>query len=56
MENLTDLPEEVLMKILGFLPNRMDVAPVCKKFYELICKIDKFKYKMIVGSVRNKVN
>ena len=51
-----DLPDNVLEKILGFLPNRMDVATVCKKFYELICQIEKNKYKMKIGSIGNEVS
>jgi hypothetical protein len=56
MEDIMKIPDEVLMKILAFVPNRFDVAPVCKKFYELICKIDENKYKLKVGAFHNEVS
>lgn len=50
------IPDEALMKILSFVPNRMNISSVCKKFYELICEIDRNQYKMKVGAFGNKVS
>lgn len=46
---LMQFPDEILVNILSFVPNRFEVASVCRKFYELICKIDSKKYKLNVG-------
>lgn len=59
MENFNDfsqLPEEVLMEILSFLPNRFEVAPVCKKFYDLICIIDKNRFALKVDELYDEVS
>lgn len=58
MENekgLLQLPDEVLIEILSFVPNRFEVAQVCKTFYELICIIDKNRYKLKAGVRYNEV-
>lgn len=59
MDNLNDLlllPYEVLLEILSFVPDRFTVSQTCKKFYELICVIDKNHYKLIVGKYGDKVS
>lgn len=56
MADIMNIPDEVLMKILSFVPNRINIAPVCKKFYELICEIDKNMYKLKVGAFGNEVS
>lgn len=54
-KNLMDLSDLVLMEVLKFVPNRFEVALVCKKFYELICDIEKNRYKMKIGQSYNEV-
>lgn len=55
-KNLIDLPDKVLAEILSFLPNRFDLAQVCKKFYDVICESDKGRYKLKVGRQFNQVS
>lgn len=58
MENAKDLlqlPDNVLTEILSFLPNRFDLALVCKKFYELISESEKNLYKIKVVRRFNEV-
>lgn len=60
MENcaidLMMLPDEVLLEILSFVPDRFEVSQVCKKFYELICVIDRNRYKLCIGNYGEKVS
>lgn len=59
MSNTTEimqLPDEVLTKILNFVPNRFDLAQVCKKFYDLTSEIEKFKFKLALGVRHDKVS
>lgn len=44
------------MEILSFLPNRFEVAPVCKKFYDLICIIDKNRFALKVDELYDEVS
>lgn len=58
MASLIDLmqfPDEILLNILSFVPKRFEVATVCKKFYELICEIDRNKYVLTIGTRYDKV-
>lgn len=60
--DLLQLPDEVLRYVLSFIPYRFEVSQVCKKFYELVCDMDKNKYMLKVrtnhwrGEVRIKTN
>lgn len=60
--DLLQLPDEVLRYVLSFIPYRFEVSQVCKKFYELVCDMDKNKYMLKArtnhwrGEVRMKTN
>jgi len=51
--NLTVLPEEILIHIIKFLPNRWNLSLVNWSFYELVCKVeaDKYRLKLIDVSI-----
>jgi hypothetical protein len=53
--NILDLPSEVLAKVLGFLPLRTNYGAVCRKFYDIICHIDKCKYILKFGATEKSV-
>lgn len=55
-KNLLTLPEEILMEILSFVQNRFEAAQVCMKFYELICELDRNRYKLRILRLKKKVN
>lgn len=40
LENIINLPSEVLVKIVKFVPNKTPLKLVCKYFYEIICHIE----------------
>lgn len=44
--DFTALPEEILIHIIKFLPNRWNLSQVNCSFYELICKIEENKYRL----------
>lgn len=48
-KHLLELPYEILLQIISFVPKRFELSQVCKKFYELVCAIDKNRYKMNIG-------
>lgn len=49
MDNFGDftiLPEEILIHVIKFLPNRWNLSLVNWSFYELICKVEANKYRL----------
>jgi hypothetical protein len=42
------LPPEILLEIMDFVPKKqhINVALTSKKFYELICEVEKFKFPL----------
>lgn len=51
--NLLSMPNEVLLHILRFIPNRFIVSQVSKKFYELVCKLEKNRFILKLGTTKN---
>lgn len=50
------LPNELLMKIIEFVSKRSDVSLVCQRFYDLTCKIERNRMKILIDDekmVRN---
>lgn len=59
MENtkeLLQLPDEILLQILIFVPNRFEVSQVCKKFYEIVCAIEKNRFALSTKTVEDEVS
>lgn len=50
VDTMLQLPDEILLKILSFVPKRNEIVLVCKKFYELVCEIDRHKLKINAGN------
>jgi F-box-like len=46
------LPDIVLLKILLYLPCRVNVSQVCKRFYELVCEVDGCRKIVIDVSIK----
>jgi hypothetical protein len=44
--NLTDFSNEILMQILCFVPDKSNVALTCKRFYEIVCKLQENQLKI----------
>lgn len=55
-KKMLDLPDEVLLVIFSFVPNRFKASQVCHKFYELVCEIDKNKFVMKIKPDENGVS
>lgn len=53
---ITQLPDHVLKKILSLVPCRKNVENICKKFYGIICEIDRFKVKAIISCYERHVS
>ena len=47
------LPNEVLLNILSLIDDRFNVSMTCKKFYEITCRIE--RYRRIVKINADKV-
>lgn len=48
---LDQLPPEVLMEIFSHVPNRFNLSLVCSDFYDLVCEIDDFHYRLKIIDV-----
>lgn len=44
------VPSEVLLHILGFVPERFNIACTCKLLYDLVCLIEKNKRTLKINS------
>lgn len=40
------LPNELLLRIIKLIPMRFELASVCGKFYEIVCKIEAKKFRI----------
>lgn len=45
---ILQLPTELLIKLFEYIPERWSIALVCRQFYEVLCKVDKKSYKLVV--------
>lgn len=45
---ILQLPKELLMEILEYVPRRWNVALVCIQFYEVICMLERNLFKLNV--------
>lgn len=43
---ILQLPNELLMKIIEFVPERFDISMVCVKFHEIVCTLDRKSHKI----------
>lgn len=43
VDNILELPPEMLHRILLFVPKRHDAALVCRKMYEVVCAVERNK-------------
>ena len=50
------LPDHVLKKILSLVSCRKNVEIVCKKFYGVVCEIDRFKVKAVISCYERHVS
>ncbi|KAG4071729.1 hypothetical protein HA402_011883 [Bradysia odoriphaga] len=51
---MNSLPNELLLKILSYLPNNKSIALVSRRFYDAVCTLDAKDVRLIVyGRVRN---
>jgi len=48
VENILQLPDEILRKILSYVPNRRKAALVCSKMYETVCAVEMNKCRLRV--------
>lgn len=44
IENIVELPTEMLHRILSFVPNRFNVSLVCRRMYEVVCAVERNKF------------
>jgi F-box-like len=49
--SLETLPSEVLLHIFSFIPNRTNLSYVCLDFYDLVCEIEKNKFRLKLTDV-----
>jgi len=48
VENILQLPDEILRKILSYVPKKWEVVLVCSKMYETVCAVEMNKFRMKV--------
>lgn len=46
--NILQFPDLILKKVFKNVPNRWSASRTCKKFYRIVCDIEKFKYQIKV--------
>lgn len=46
---LDQLPAELLLKIFSYVSNRFNLSLVCSGFYDLVCDLDSFRYRLKIG-------
>lgn len=45
---VSTLPNELLMAIFEFIPERWNIAATCRQFYQVVCAIEKNLYKVVL--------
>lgn len=53
--NIVQLPQVVLEKIFRMICHRRDLLTVCKVFYDTVCSVEQYKYKMKILTYTNYV-
>lgn len=53
--NIVQLPQVVLEKIFRMICHRRDLLTVCKVFYDTVCSVEQYKYKMKIITFTNYV-
>lgn len=45
-KKLDELPTEILLEIISYVPSRWNVSLVCWKFYDIVCEIEREEFCM----------
>lgn len=45
-KKLDELPTEILLEIISYVPSRWNLSLVCWKFYEIVCEIEREEFCM----------
>lgn len=55
-KNILNLPSELLMEIIKYVPNKTVLKLTSKKFFQIVCKIEIKKFRLVIKDVskRNK--
>lgn len=52
--NIQDLPDEMIEKILSYVPDRFNAAATCSKFYDAVRRIENMKHSLIIRKISSR--